>query len=271
MDYSKASNNIFATLENQKGYDQIYNNDTVNPYFNWTSHTGEQTLSDTLVAEAILNRGVRCIYIRRTLQNVDLVFGEDPTSKFEEHFDCAIYVESFDGWEGDGDWYSKFGFQVEDEMNVTINPNLFHKQGDGKNPLSGDLIYFPMSKGLFEISWVEPEDPWYQTGVLPQRKIKLTKFDYSGEEMNLTDEEEYIDSIDGLMDMNTDSELEPINALNDRWDNGIEQGLEMEQISDEVEKYHIKDQVVPTGSPDPSSGDDVTPPIGWGINNNNNA
>lgn len=261
---------MFASLECQKGFDQIYDNDKVNPYFNWTTHSGEQTLADTLVAEAIINRGIECTYIRRTLQNVDLVFGEDPTSKFTEHFKVGIYVESFDGYEGDGDWYSKFGFQVEDEMNVTINPNLFTQQGDGKQPLAGDLLYFPFSKSLFELSWVEPEDPWYQTGALPQRKIKLTKFDYSGEEMALESDDVFVDSFENMVASADDDDLAAINALTDRWDNGIEQGKEMEQIEDEVGEFYVSEQAVPTGTGEPATVDPSNPPVGWNINNNIN-
>lgn len=273
--YKENTGNMFAKLENQKGFDGIYDRNLVNPYFNWVGHKNEQNLTDMLVAESIINRGVECVYIRREMKNVDLIFGEDPLSKFTKNFRMALYVESFEGWDGDGDWYSKFGFQVNDEMNVCINPNLFSKQGDGKQPQMGDLIYFPLANSLFEISWVEREDSWYMNGVLPMRKLKMTKFVYSGEEITLEKPEAAVDSIDDILNFGSDTDdmidIAKINALDGRWDIGIDQGDEMDQLEDEVEKFYESEQVMPQGSEvkpvDPRK--ERNSPIGFNVNNNN--
>ncbi|AGB06992.1 hypothetical protein [Vibrio phage XZ1] len=271
--YDDNTGGMFAKLESQKGFDKIYNDHLVNPYFNWVNHTNEQNLTDMLVAESIINRGVECVYIRREMQNVDLVFGEDPLSKFTKNFRMALYVESFDGWDGDGDWYSKFGFQVNDEMNVCINPKLFAQQGDGNQPLMGDLIYFPLANSLFEISWVEREDPWYMNGVLPMRKMKMTKFVYSGEEINLEKPDAVVDSIDDILNFGQDTDemidIDKINSLDGRWDIGIEQGDEITQIEDEVEKYYESEQVVPQGSDVKPTDPRQEAPVGFSVNNSN--
>ncbi|CAM0000724.1 head closure Hc2 [Vibrio phage D480] len=269
--YDNNSGSMFAKLENQKGFDKIYDDHLVNPHFNWMNHTNEQNLADMLVAESIINRGVECVYIRRTMENVDLVFGEDPLSRFTSHFRMALYVESFDGWDGDGDWFSKFGFQVNDEMDVCINPRLFIQQGDGNNPLMGDLIYFPAANGLFEISWVEKENPWYQAGALPMRKLKMTKFVYSGEEIALERPEAVIDSIDDILNFGEDTDemidIDRINALNDTWDIGNEQGEEMAQIEDEVDEFYQGEQVAPNGS-DVQPSTPSPAPMGFGNSQN---
>ncbi len=267
--YDKNTNGMFAKLENQKGFDKIYDDHLINPYFNWVNNTNEQNLADMLVAESIINRGVECVYIRRTMENIDLVFGEDPLSKFTQYFRMALYVESFEGWNGEGDWFSKFGFQVNDEMDVCINPRLFNLQGDNKQPQMGDLIYFPLANGLFEISWVEKENPWYQVGALPMRKMKMTKFVYSGEEIALERPDAVVDSIDDILNFGDPTEemidIDRINALNGTWDDGIHQGEEIKQIHDEVEKFYEGEQVVPKGS----SVQPPEPPVGFNVNTRN--
>ncbi len=267
--YDQNSGGMFAKLENQKGFDKIYDDHLVNPYFNWVNNQNEQSLSDMLVAEAIINRGVESVYIRRDMDNVDLVFGEDPLSYFRRNFRMALYVESFDGWDGDNDWFSKFGYQVNDEMSVCVNPKLFAQQGDGQAPLMGDLIYFPLANSLFEITWVEKEDPWYMNGALPMRKLKMQKFVYSGEEINLERPDAVVDSIADIMSFGEDTEemidIDKINALDGRWDIGITQGEEMEQIESEVDEFYEGEQVVPNGS----DVQPTPPPVGFNVDNRN--
>ena len=249
MSYEKISNHLFAKLENGSGYNDTYNNDVLNPYVNFHKSGNEQALYDSLVAESIQMRGAEAIYIRREADNVDLVFGEDPTSKFKKNYRISIYVESFEGWEGDGDWYSKFGYQVNDQMNVTVNPGLFARQGDGQLPLIGDLIYFPMANALFEVNWVEHDAPWYITGTVPQRKLKLSRFVYSGEEINLEPNEHVISTIDELFSEADERqmELDRVNNLNGRWDITVEEGNEVQQMKDEGSEFITGHTVEPPG------------------------
>jgi hypothetical protein len=201
------------------------------------------------VAEAIQMRGVRCVYIRRTLVDVDLVFGEDPRSKFTKHFDISTYIESFEGWQGDGDWMSKFGFTVSDEMHLALNPKLFMHQTDGEEAREGDLIYFPMANSLFELTWVEKEDPWYGVGHLPMRKCRAQKFIYSGEEINLESNGSYIDTIDDLFTIETDEDVDRINAVDGRWDTMVNEGEEVEQIQAEAEVFKQTSTKKPPNGP----------------------
>ena len=171
--------------------------------------------------ESIQSRGVEGYYIYRENNDVDLLFGEDPTAVYEDTYPVAMYVESFEEFGGDGDIYSKFGYTVNDEMNLVFNPFLFNHQVENKSnkPREGDLIYFPMSKGLFEITWVEDEKPWYQNGTLSQLKVTAQKFTYSNETIEITDSAfgDELNSIGdvGQVPMNIIDDIESLNGITD--------------------------------------------------------
>lgn len=237
---------LFAKLEDGTGYNSIYQNNVLNPYVNFHRSNNEKALYDSLVSESIQMRGVEAIYIRREHQKLDLVFGEDPLSKFVKNYKISIYIESFQGWEGDLDWMTKFGFMIRDEMSFTINPNLFSTQADGEVMKEGDLLYLPMAKSLFEIAWVKTEDPWYGVGSIPICRIKANKFVYSGEEIAL----EKTQSVeDPIIDLFSVDDLEPVNNLNGRWDTVVDQGNEVEQVHEEAAKFTQGASVHPTGGP----------------------
>lgn len=176
--------NLFARLESGDGYNKTRENDVLNPYVNFFKHANTQSLQDTLVAESIQMRGVECYYIRRELVNLDLILGEDPSSKFEKAYKISTYIQSFEGYEGQRDFFGRFGMQVNDEITFQVNPALFKIQTDDKLPIEGDLIYFPMGNALFELVWVEKKQPFYQSGVNSIITITASKFIYSGEKLN---------------------------------------------------------------------------------------
>lgn len=178
--------NLFAKLENRSGYAKTNESEILNPFVNFNHYTNSQTLADVLVAESIQMRGIELYYIPREFVKPDIIFGEDVESKFTKAWKFAGYLNSFEGYEGDNSFFTKFGMQVNDEVTITINPNLFKHQADNKEPISGDLIYFPMDNSLFEINWVEPYDPFYQVGQNAMRKITAQKFIYSGEQITPT-------------------------------------------------------------------------------------
>lgn len=225
---STYNSSLFAKLEDPIGYRKTNETEILNPYVNFLAHENTQTLADVLVAETIQMRGIKLYYLPREFVNPDLLFGEDLESKFTKAWQFAAYLNSFDGYSGENTFFSKFGMSVNDEVNLTINPNLFKHQCDGKEPISGDLIYFPMDNSLFEITWVEPYDPFYQVGVNSQRRITAQKYIYSGEELkpelqrnqgiNIPEFSELdlepIRNIDGLADINDDqyAESKLINA-----------------------------------------------------------
>lgn len=175
---------MFAKLENQKDYIQSTNKDYfLNPYFNNHNHDGQQTLQDILVQESIQSRGIELVYLERDQANLDLLYGEDPQNEFNNAKKFVAYLESFDGYQGQNEFFQKFGMSVNDEITLQINPNLFNQQ-TGTFPKEGDLLYFPMDKALFEITWCTPRDQFYQNGVLQIQKIQAQKFIYSHEKID---------------------------------------------------------------------------------------
>lgn len=225
--------NLFAKLENRTGYSQTNETEILNPYVNFNHYKNSQILADVLVAESIQMRGVECYYVPREYVSPDLIFGEDLKNKFTKAWKFAAYLNSFEGYEGAKSFFSNFGMQVQDEVTLSINPNLFKHQVNGKEPKEGDLIYFPMDNSLFEINWVEPYDPFYQLGQNAIRKITAGKFIYSGEEINPVLQKNEGINIPEFSEL----ELNPVRNLNGIHDINIDQYAEVDQINSEAKEY----------------------------------
>lgn len=225
--------NLFAKLENRTGYSQTNENEILNPYVNFNHYKNSQILADVLVAESIQMRGVECYYVPREYVSPDLIFGEDLKNKFTKAWKFAAYLNSFEGYEGAKSFFGNFGMQVQDEVTLSINPNLFKHQVNGKEPKEGDLIYFPMDNSLFEINWVEPYDPFYQLGQNAIRKITAGKFIYSGEEINPVLQKNEGINIPEFSEL----ELNPVRNLNGIHDINIDQYAEVDQINSEAKEY----------------------------------
>ena len=80
-------------------------------YFNHFENTSEQALHQDLIIESIKNFGIDVYYIPRTLVNEDILYGEDTISEFTNAHLVEMYVKSVDGFEGDGDFISRFGLK----------------------------------------------------------------------------------------------------------------------------------------------------------------
>jgi hypothetical protein len=139
-----------------------------NPYFK--DYSGEQNIIEDLSIEIIKTMGRDMIYIPREQYDKNILFGE-AQYKFNKAFPLEMYIASVSGFEGEGDIISKFGLEVRDKVVLIISKKRFNKEISEKydgitRPREGDLIYFPLSKGLFEINFVEHENPFYQLGKL---------------------------------------------------------------------------------------------------------
>lgn len=157
-----------------------------NVYFSQGS-TPEKRLYEDITIEALKIYGHDVYYIPRTIVNTDAIFNEDALSKFGEAFQIEMYVENTDGFEGDGDLLSKFGVEVRDSMTLVLSTRRweelvgrFQSTPEGR-PQEGDLIYFPLVNGLFEIRFVEDDSPFYQLSNLPTFKLTCELFEYANE------------------------------------------------------------------------------------------
>jgi len=151
----------------------------------------EQNLVEDLVVESLRIYGHNVYYLPRKIINEDTILGDAANSSFEDAYEVEMYLEGVEGFEGEGDLYSKFGVEIRDsatfvlsrkswERFVSLDANL----ATGLRPNEGDLIYFPLSKSLFEIKFVEHENPFYQLGKLFVFKMTCDLFEYSGEKFD---------------------------------------------------------------------------------------
>ena len=93
----------------------------LNKYFqNNYSYNREQDLIEDLIAESIKAYGHDVKYLPRTLVKNDHLFGEDVLSQFDEAIDIEMYLKSMEGFEGDGQFLSKFGLEIRDQIVLTV-------------------------------------------------------------------------------------------------------------------------------------------------------
>ena len=165
-----------------------------NLYFQNVSSQAEQELINSLTSEVIQIHGLDVFYLPRTLVKEDLLMGEDVLSKFSTVYEIEMYLKSTEGFGGEGDLVSKFGLDVRDEVIFTVHRDRFELATDMSKPLEGDLIYLPINKGLFEIKFVEHEQPFYQSGKNYSFDITCELFQYAEEQLDTGVSE--IDSIE---------------------------------------------------------------------------
>ena len=161
-----------------------------NVYFD-TGTKPEQALYEDLMIEQLRIYGQDVYYIPRKMAGTDNIFGEDNSSSFEDAYLIEMYMETVDGYEGEKELMSKFGLDIQDdatfvvarrrwEQFVSIDNNII----ESSRPNEGDLIFFPKGKKLFEITFVDHDDPFYQVHNLPTYKLKCKTFEYSSEEID---------------------------------------------------------------------------------------
>ena len=94
----------------------------VSPYTRPYSDTGQQGLIDSLTAETIFLGGWDVIYLpRKDAVQEDQIFGQSQQLKYDTSFNVAVLIENTDGFEGEGEFYSKFGLEIKDRMRLTMS------------------------------------------------------------------------------------------------------------------------------------------------------
>ena len=160
----------------------------------------EQHLYADLAIEAIQIYGHDVFYIPRTLVNKDELFGEDDLSRFDDAYGIEMWMETQEGYEGERELISRFGLEIRDETTFVVSRRRWDNtvSSDANlivntRPDEGDLIYMPTVKRLFEISFVDHDDPFYQINNLPVYKLYCRTFEYSSEILDTG-----IDAIDSI-------------------------------------------------------------------------
>ncbi len=169
----------------------------LNPFF-LQGTSSEQRLVQDLINEHLGMFGVEVTYIPRKYVQRDTILNEVQSSKFDDNFAIEAYVNNYDGYAGQGDVLTKFGMSLKDEVTLTISKDRFEDfiapfmgglddgTGEGEiilssRPREGDLVYFPLGERLFEVKFVEHENPFYQLGKNYVYELQCELFEYEDE------------------------------------------------------------------------------------------
>ena len=183
-----------------------------NPHFQHFDATNEQYLVQDLIIESIKIYGHDVYYMPRTLVNEDTLYSEDTISAFNDAYVVEMYIKNVDGFEGEGDFMSRFGLEIRDQITFSVAQRTFKNlllDSTYDRPKEGDIIYFPLTKKVFEIRFVEHESVFYQTGALQTYDLVCELFQYEDQAIDtgiddidkIEREESY--SIDVVLDSGT--------------------------------------------------------------------
>ena len=156
-------------------------------------------------------------YIPRTLNNYDEVYGADDSSSYEAAYPIEMYIKSIDGFSGDGEFLSKFGVEIRNQVVFSVARRIFNEEvGDFTTqvrPNEGDVIWFPLNQRAFVVRYVNKYEMFYQLGALQTWEMTCEVFEYSGESFNTG-----IPEIDALEKQNSQNVLDW--TIDDDGDNG---------------------------------------------------
>lgn len=160
----------------------------------------EQNLYEDIIIESLKIYGQDVYYLPRDIVNEDKILGEDVPSRFNSSYRVEMYIENTEGFDGEGDLFTKFGVEIRDQATFIVsrkrwNQTVSRYDNDIQSvrPREGDVIYLPLSNSMFQIMAVEHEQPFYQISNLPTYKLRCELFEYSDEDMDTG-----IDAIDDI-------------------------------------------------------------------------
>jgi hypothetical protein len=166
----------------------------MNPYFQSGDGIGnrsEQRLFEDLIIEGLKIYGNLIYYIPRVLVNRDLVLGEDNSSKFKNALAVEMYFETTEGFLGQQELINKFGLEIREDTTFMVSKRRFEEFVSSRTdlivsgrPNEGDILYFPLMNSFFEIQFVEDQEPFFQLGNLPVYKLRVTRWEYSSEDLD---------------------------------------------------------------------------------------
>ena len=163
----------------------------LNPFFLQGSQS-EQRLVQSLINEQLKIYGVEVTYIPRKFVKKQTILKEVQSSAFDDNFLLEAYLNTYEGYGGQGDIMTKFGVSLRDEVTLTISRERFEDfispflESDddyelSSRPREGDIIFFPLGARLFEVKFVEHEEPFYQLGKNYVYQLKCELFEYEDE------------------------------------------------------------------------------------------
>ena len=209
----------------------------------------EQGLIEDLVVESIKIYGIDLYYLPKRNVARDTVFREEELVTYNAAYAIEMYIKNVDGFEGEGDFMSKFGLEIRDRITFTVSRRSFSaeiltNEADMVRPLEGDLIWFPLTRKMYKIMFVEHEAIFYQLGSLQVWDMTCELFEYNNEtfETGISD----IDSVYAELDVDINTAiassvtLTDIQAQNEEFETDGQSGIldfsEMDPFS-EGENY----------------------------------
>ena len=193
-------------------------------FFNNFNSYSEQTLIEDLITESLSIYGHTVYYLPRKIVKKDEIYSEDILSTYDEAYEFDMYLKSYDSYEGDGTFLSKFNLEIRDQVTFTIARRSFGNEiaavrPDIQRPREGDLVYSTMMKRIFVIKYVNNSAIFYQMGDLQTWDIVCEVWEYSNERFrtgnaeidqieekysvsNVFDEEKYEEAMDNVFASN---------------------------------------------------------------------
>jgi hypothetical protein len=168
-----------------------------NPYFKNQGYKPTQNLFEDLSEESIKINGIDVVYIVKTTDKVDQLFGDNQHGKLKNSFSIEMYLKNARAFEGERDIVNKFGMEIKDNVSLVVSKKRFREESfklpeiGGRiypmnRPIEGDLIYLPLSPtsdNLYEIKFVENEDEMYRQGDYYTFRIDCELYKYSMEDI----------------------------------------------------------------------------------------
>ena len=163
------------------------------PYFPsyYGGTTGEQGLVQDLVDEQIKLFGTDIYYMPRTILR-DNTLDDIIYNKYTEQFQIEMMLQNVEGFGSPSEFISKFGLRITDEVRFSVSQRRWDAEVAEHNPTltvdgrpnEGDLLYFPLTKDLYEIKFVEREDPFYQLGKIYYYTMTAEIYEYGSDDIS---------------------------------------------------------------------------------------
>ncbi len=158
----------------------------ISSYYNHTGSSPEQNLVEDLIIETIQHRGITISYILRSGTD-DHLWNEQTNVKFAEQDKIEMYIEEMNEFDGMGDMFSGFGFEIPDNAVFQVSIKRFKEEFELDygltSPRVGDLIYLPFADMYYEITNVMKDKDFYQKGVSYTHRLKVDKFTFGHEDI----------------------------------------------------------------------------------------
>jgi len=160
-----------------------------NPYISQKNRS-EQSLYEDLIIESIKFYGQDVYYLPREIVEKEDIFLDSIQSQFGDAYKVEVYIENAEGFDGEGDIFTKFGIEIRDQATFVIARRRWRelvgdRLADAQfRPREGDVIYLPMSESLFQVMKVETETPFYQLSQLPTFRMQCELFEFSDEDFD---------------------------------------------------------------------------------------